>query len=84
MSRRGEDGKAKRFGTSENPEAVVPAKEEGRPPRWKDGLARSLMHCSRPQLQCLMPWKISSSNGTETGKVEAAGLWQPWGHDDQV
>ena len=23
-------------------------KEEGRPSRWKDGLARSLMHCNRP------------------------------------
>ena len=24
------------------------AKEEGRPSRWRDGLARSFMHCSRP------------------------------------
>ena len=24
------------------------AKEEGRPSRWKDGLARSFMHCNRP------------------------------------
>ena len=24
------------------------AKEEGRPSRWKDGLARSFMHCGRP------------------------------------
>ena len=29
-----------------------------------------------------MLWEMSSSNGTEKGKVEASGLWQtlgPWG-----
>ena len=77
MSRRGEDGKGKRFGTSENPEAVVPAKEEGRPPRWKDGLARSFAHSNRPQLQCLMPWKIFSSNGTETGRSKRLACGNP-------
>ena len=53
------------------------AKEEGRPSRWKDGLTRSFAHCNRPHIQCLMPWEISSSNGTETGKVEASGSRHP-------
>ena len=26
------------------------AKEEGRPPRWKDGLTRSFVHCSTHRL----------------------------------
>ena len=55
--------------------------EEGRPSRWKDGLTRSFAHGNRPRLQCLMPWEISSSNGTEKerSKLLAQGTLGPSG-----
>ena len=42
--KRGKRGR--QVGSGEDGEAI--AKEEGRPSRWKDGLARSFMHCNRP------------------------------------
>ena len=57
------------------------SEEEGRPSRWKDGLTRSFAHGNRPQLQCLMPRKISSSDGTDTGRSKrlAKGTLGPSG-----
>ena len=46
-------------------------KEEGRPPRWKDGLARSFMHCSRPS-QYVLPLGISLAMGL---KEEGRSVW---------
>ena len=46
-------------------------KEEGRPPRWKDGLARSFLHCSRPS-QYLLPLGISLAMGL---KEEGRSVW---------
>ena len=46
-------------------------KEEGRPSRWKDGLARSFMHCSRPS-QYVLPLGISLAMGL---KEEGRSVW---------
>ena len=45
--------------------------EEGRPSRWKDGLTRSFMHCSRPS-QYVLPLGISLAMGL---KEEGRSVW---------
>ena len=49
----------------------TPPKEEGRPSRWKDGLARSFMHCSRPS-QYVLPLGISLAMEL---KEEGRSVW---------
>ena len=56
-------------------------KEEVRPPRWKDGLARSFLHCSRPS-QYVLPLGISLAMEL---KERGRSVWLvgTWGHDVQ-
>ena len=45
--------------------------EEGRPSRWRDGLARSFVHCGRPS-QYVLPLGISLAMGL---KEEGRSVW---------
>ena len=49
----------------------ITAKGEGRPSRWKDGLTRSFVHCSRPS-QYVLPLGISLAMGL---KEEGRSVW---------